>query len=94
MGARVVVYFRNDDQMLLLRRDLAGWFSLSVIPISYVVGVGCSSLLFLVLSWIAFRRFQNPLLVVIWNVKTHSFPFEQYTLCRMACCSYLVLAIL
>jgi len=41
-----VVYFRNDDQILLVRRDSSGWFSLSVVPISYVVGVGCSSLLF------------------------------------------------
>ena len=45
-GARVLLYFRNDDQVLLVRRDSSGWFSLSVIPISYVVGVGCSSLLF------------------------------------------------
>jgi len=40
MCARVVVYFRNDDQILLVRRDSCGWFSLSVVPISYVVGVG------------------------------------------------------
>jgi len=39
-GARVVVYFRNDDQILLVRRDSSGWFSFPV-PISYVVGVGC-----------------------------------------------------
>jgi hypothetical protein len=44
-----VVYFRNDDQILLVRRDSSGWFSLSVVPISYVVGVGCSSLLFSVI---------------------------------------------
>jgi len=45
-GARVVVYFRNDDQILLIRRDSSGWFSLPVVPIGYVVWVGCSSLLF------------------------------------------------
>ena len=44
-GARVVVYFRNDDQILLVLKDSSGLFSLSVVPISYVVGVGCSSLL-------------------------------------------------
>jgi len=49
-GARVAVYFRNDDQILLVQRDSSGWFSLSVVPISYVVGVGSSSLLFFVLS--------------------------------------------
>jgi len=48
--ARVAVYFRNGDQILLVRRDSSGWFSLCVVPISYVVGVGCSSLLFSVLS--------------------------------------------
>jgi len=49
-GARVVVSFRNDVQVLLVRRDSSGWFSLFV-PISYVVGVSCSSLsLFLALS--------------------------------------------
>jgi len=62
---RVVVYFQNDDHILLVRRDPSGWFSLFVVPIGYVAGVGCSSLLFLVLSWIVFLRFQNPLLVVI-----------------------------
>jgi len=45
-GSRVVVYFLNDDQMLLVRRDSSGWFSLSLVPNSYVVGVGSSSLLF------------------------------------------------
>ena len=45
-GTRVVLYFRNDNQILLIRKDSSGWFSLSVVPISYVVGVGCSSLLF------------------------------------------------
>jgi hypothetical protein len=44
-GARVVVYFRNDDQILLVLKDSSGLFSLSFVPISYVVGVGCSSLL-------------------------------------------------
>ena len=44
-GARVVVYFRNDDQILLVLKDSSGLFSLSVVPISHVVGVGCSSLL-------------------------------------------------
>jgi len=48
-GARVVADFRNDDQILLVRSDSSGWFSLSVFPISYVVGVGCSSLLFSVI---------------------------------------------
>ena len=43
MNVRVVVYFRNDDQILLVERDSSGWFSLSVVPISYVVGVDCSS---------------------------------------------------
>ena len=89
-----MLYFRNDDQILLVRRDSSGWFSLSVVPISYVVGVGCSSLLFLVLSWIVFRCFQNPLLFVIWNVKVHLFRFKLYTLCRMVFCSYLELALL
>ena len=46
VGARVFVRFGNDDQLLPVRRDSSGWFSLSVVPISYVVGVGCSSLLF------------------------------------------------
>jgi len=46
VGARVVVYFGNDDQIMPVRRDSSGWFSLSVVPISYVVGFGCSSLLF------------------------------------------------
>ena len=41
-----VIYFLNDDQILLVRRDSSGWLSLSVVPISYVLGVGCSSLLF------------------------------------------------
>ena len=36
-GARVVMYFRHDDQILLVRRYSSGWFSLSVVPISYVV---------------------------------------------------------
>jgi hypothetical protein len=45
-GTRVDVCFRNDDQILLIRRDSSGWFSLSVVPICYVVGVGSSSLLF------------------------------------------------
>ena len=35
--------FRNDVQILLVRVDLSGWFSLSVVPFSYVVGVGCST---------------------------------------------------
>ena len=48
-GARVVAYFRNDDQVLPVWRDLSGWFSLSVVPISYVVGFGHSSLLFSVI---------------------------------------------
>jgi hypothetical protein len=43
---RVVVYFRNDDQLLLVRLDSSGWFTLSVVPVSYVVGVVRSSLLF------------------------------------------------
>ena len=47
--ARVVAYLRNGDQILLVRRDSSGWFSLSVVPISCVVGVGCSSLLFSVI---------------------------------------------
>ena len=34
--------FRNDVQILLVRVDLSGWFSLSVVPFSYVVRVGCS----------------------------------------------------
>ena len=34
--------FRNDVQILLVRADLSGWFSLSVVPFSYVIGVGCS----------------------------------------------------
>jgi len=70
--ARIVTYFRHDDQLLLVRMDSSGWFSLPVVPVSYVIGVGCSSLLFMVSSWIPFCRFQNPLLVVIWNVKFHS----------------------
>jgi hypothetical protein len=37
-GSRVVVYFRNDDQILLVRRDLSGWLTLSVVPFSYVIG--------------------------------------------------------
>jgi len=45
VGARVV-YFGSDGQILPVRRESSGWFSLSVVPISYVVGVGCSSLLF------------------------------------------------
>ena len=43
-GAHVVVYFRNDDEILLDQRDSSGWFSLPVVPIGYVVGVGSSSL--------------------------------------------------
>ena len=35
--------FGNDVQILLVRVDLSGWFSLSVLPFSYVVGVGCST---------------------------------------------------
>jgi len=35
--------FRNDVQILLVQVDLSSWFSLSVVPISYVVGVGCST---------------------------------------------------
>jgi len=34
--------FRNV-QILLVRVDLSGWFSLSVVPFSYAVGVGCST---------------------------------------------------
>jgi len=45
-GSRDVVYFLNDDQILAVRRDSPGWFSLSVVPISYVIGVGSPSLLF------------------------------------------------
>jgi hypothetical protein len=90
-GVRVVVYFRNDDQILLVLRDSSCWFSLSVILISYVVGVGCSSLLLLVLSWIIYCHFPIALLLVICNIKIHSFPFELCTLSRMACCSYFVL---
>ena len=30
---------RNDVQILLVRVDLSGWFSLSVVPFSYIVGV-------------------------------------------------------
>ena len=47
-GARVVTYFRNDSQILLIIRDSSGRFSLSLVPVSYVVVVGCSSLLFAV----------------------------------------------
>jgi len=57
VGACVVIYFGNNDQILLFRRNSSGWFSLSVVLISYVVGVGCSSLLFLVLKRIVFCRF-------------------------------------
>jgi len=46
VGAGVVVYFGNLDQILLVRMDSSRWFSLSIIPINYVVGVGSSSLLF------------------------------------------------
>jgi len=28
----------------------------------------------LVLSWVVLRRLQTPLLLVIWNIKIHSFP--------------------
>jgi len=90
-GVHVVIHFRNDDQILLVLRDSSGWFSLSVILISYVVGVGCSSLLFLVFSWIVYCHFPIALLVVIWNIKIHSFLFELCTLSRTVCCSYLVL---
>jgi len=76
LGGAHVVYFRNDDQLLLVRSDSSGRFSLSVVPISYVIGIRCSSLLFLVLSWIVFRCFQNPLLAVIWNVKFTLFSFN------------------
>jgi len=31
--------FRNDVQILLVRVDLCGWFSLSAVPFSYVVGL-------------------------------------------------------
>ena len=44
-GARVVVYFRNDNQILLVRGASTGWFSFSVVPISYVVGIGCKQIL-------------------------------------------------
>lgn len=32
-----VVYFPNDDQILLVRRESSRWFSLSVVVFSYVV---------------------------------------------------------
>ena len=35
--------FRNDVQILLVRVNMSGWFSRSVVPFSYVVGVGCST---------------------------------------------------
>ena len=35
--------FRNGVQILLVQVDLSGWFSLSVVPFNYVVGVGCST---------------------------------------------------
>jgi len=47
VGARVVLYSGNDDQLLPFQRDSSGWFSLSVVQIGYVVGFGCSSVLFL-----------------------------------------------
>ena len=32
--------FRNDVQILLVQVDLSDWFSLSIVPFSYVVRVG------------------------------------------------------
>ena len=40
--------FRNDVQILLVRVDLSSLLSLSVVPFSYIVGVGCSTF---VLFW-------------------------------------------
>jgi len=93
-GARVVIYFRNDDQMLLVRSDSSGWFSLSVVPISYVVGVGCLSLLFLGIELDCFSKFSECVASCNFECKIHAFLFELYALCRMACCSYLVLILL
>ena len=43
--------FRNDVQILLVQVDLSDWFSLSVVPFSYVVGVGCSTFVLLVFTF-------------------------------------------
>jgi len=78
--------FRNDVQIPLVRVDLSAWFSLSVVPFSYVVGVVVPSLFCSVIgiSWI-FRRFQYPFLVLTWNI--NFVPFELDALCGKAWCS-------
>ena len=53
--------FRNDVQILLVQVGLSGWFAVSVVPFSYVVGVGCDRLCGLVVR-VSGYRYRSPAL--------------------------------